>query len=296
MEISAYHPFRSEKAKVEYLNYYDMKAKEWPVLSETTMVSTSYGQTHIRINGPSDAQALVLLPGMGANLLMWLPNIEALSASFHTYAVDNIYDYGRSIYTRIIHNPDDFLEWLDELFNSLDFKGEINLMGMSYGAWLASLYALRFPNRLNRIVLLAPAATVLPVRLGFFVHLTLSLLPMRYFTKRTIYWGAEDLAKIDQLSVEDTVDHSLLARRCFKPKQMVPPTVLSDMELQNIKVPALFLVGENEKLYSAQKSVERLKKVAPQIRTEVIPNAGHDFAVVQAETVNKKVLEFLKQS
>jgi pimeloyl-ACP methyl ester carboxylesterase len=294
MEISAYHPFRSEKAKAEYLTYYDMKAKEWPVVSETIMVGTSFGQTHIRISGPVDTQALVMLPGMGANLLMWLPNIEALSASYRTYAVDNIYDYGRSIYTRTIKDPEDFLYWLDELFNSLDLEGETNLVGMSYGAWLTSLYAIHFPDRLDKIVLLAPAATILPVRLGFYVNLTLSLLPMCYFAKRMVYWGAKDLINKNKKMVEDIVDHSLLARRCFMPKRVIAPTVLSDKELRSIRIPTLYLVGTNEKLYSALKAVKRLNKVVPQIRTEVIPNAGHDFAVVQAEMVNKKVLEFLK--
>ncbi len=60
-------------------------------------------------------------------------------------------------------------------------------------------------------------------------------------------------------------------------------------------MPALYLVGENEKIYSAQEAVQRLNKVAPHIKTEVIPNAGHDLTIVQAEMVNRKVLEFLKQ-
>ena len=50
-----------------------------------------------------------------------------------------------------------------------------------------------------------------------------------------------------------------------------------------------------EKIYSAQKAIQRLRKVAPNIETEVIPNAGHDLTIVQAEMVNTKVLKFLKQ-
>jgi pimeloyl-ACP methyl ester carboxylesterase len=74
------------------------------------------------------------------------------------------------------------------------------------------------------------------------------------------------------------------------------PPVLKDQELCSIKVPTLYLVGENEKLYSAQKAVQRLNKVAPHIKTEIIPNAGHDLEIVQAEMVNRKILDFLKQS
>jgi pimeloyl-ACP methyl ester carboxylesterase len=73
------------------------------------------------------------------------------------------------------------------------------------------------------------------------------------------------------------------------------PTVLEDEELQSIKVPTLYLVGEHEKIYSAQKAIQRLHKVAPHIKAEVIPDAGYELTIVRAEMVNTKVLEFLKQ-
>lgn len=47
--------------------------------------------------------------------------------------------------------------------------------------------------------------------------------------------------------------------------------------------------------YSAQEAIGRLNSVAPQIKTELIPDAGHDLTMVQAELVNEKVIEFLKQ-
>jgi pimeloyl-ACP methyl ester carboxylesterase len=60
-------------------------------------------------------------------------------------------------------------------------------------------------------------------------------------------------------------------------------------------MPILFMVGENEKIYAARKAVLRLQRVAPQITAEIIPGAGHDFTVVQADMVNRKVLDFLAQ-
>ena len=230
--------------------------------------------------------------------MQWLPNIEALSEYYRTYAVDNINDYGRSVYTRTIKSPDDFVNWLDELFSILELGDNINLMGLSYGGWLTSQYALRFPYRLNKIVLLAPAGTVLPLRLEWMMRAILCTVPHRYFTKSFMYWLLDDLVQKDKASrvmVEEWVDDSFMAIRCFKRRSMVNPTVLEDTELQSIKVPALYLVGENEKIYSAQEAVQRLNKVAPHIKIEVIPDAGHDLTIVQAEMVNRKVLEFLKQ-
>jgi pimeloyl-ACP methyl ester carboxylesterase len=298
VEMSAHHPFRSAKAKEQYLRSYDMWAKRWPVASESRMVDTSYGQTFVRISGPTDAPPLVLLPGANAPSLMWVPNIEALSEHYRTYAVDNIYDFGRSVFTRHVKSPDDFVQWLDDLFTELELGDNINCMGLSYGGWLASQYGLHFPNRLEKMVLVAPAATILPFRPEFLIRATLCVVPHRYFIKSMMYWVLEDLAQKDEAGravVEEAVDGMFLGLRCFKPKRLVNPTVLTDEELQGITIPTLYLVGENEKIYSAQEAVERLRDVAPQIRTEVIPNAGHGLTIEQAELVNRKVLEFLKQ-
>ena len=266
MEMSAYHPFRSAKAKEQYLKLYDVRAKRWPVVSDSRTVDTSYGQTFVRINGPVYAPTVVLLPGANATSLMWVPNIEALSECYRIYAVDNIYDYGRSVYTRTIKSPDDFVNWLDEFFTALELGDNISLMGLSYGGWLTIQYALRFPNRLGKIVLLAPGATILPFRLEFLIRAILCLMPYRYFVRSMMHWMLEDTLKkdeTDRLLVEGAVDNMYVGLRCFKPIRLVNPTVLTDEELKGIQVPTLFLVGENEKIYSPQKAVQRLNDVVP---------------------------------
>jgi len=296
MDISAHHPFRSPKAMELYLRSYDKRAEEWPVRSETWLVETSFGQTFVRISGPVDAPPLVLLPGASATSLLWAPNIEDLSLFYRAYALDNIYDVGRSVFTQKFKTPGDFTSWLDELFTALGLGDNINLMGLSYGGWLASQYAVRFPGRLHRVVLLAPASTVLPLTSEWALRALVCLIPHRHFSKSFMYWLMEDLVNADEAgrtALEEVVDNAFLGLQCFKPKMLVSPTVLSDEEWRSLKVPTLYLVGENEKIYSPQAAVQRLKRVAPQIIAELIPDAGHDLTVVQAETINKRVLEFL---
>jgi pimeloyl-ACP methyl ester carboxylesterase len=262
------------------------------------MVNTAYGTTFVRVSGPASAPPLLLLHGISGNSLQWAPNIGALSKSFRVYAVDNIYDYGRSVYTRIIKNSEDYVTWLDELFGALALGNNIHLMGLSYGGWLTSQYALRFPHRLDKIVLLAPVGTALPLRAEWILRALLCALPHPYFTNRFMYWLLEDLARKDAASrrmVDELAEESYIALRSFKPKRMAHPTILTDAEWRHIKAPTLYLVGENEKLYSAQEAVQRLHKVAPQVEAEVIPNAGHDLTIVQAELVNRKVVEFLER-
>ena len=60
--------------------------------------------------------------------------------------------------------------------------------------------------------------------------------------------------------------------------------------------PTLFLVGENEVIYSGSgaDAVQRLNTVAPQIITEILPDCGHDLTLIQADLLNRRVLEFLE--
>jgi pimeloyl-ACP methyl ester carboxylesterase len=225
---------------------------------------------------------------------MWIPNIEALSQTYRTYAVDNIYDCGRSIYTRALRKPEDFVNWLDELFTELEPDNPIHLVGLSYGSWLAHQYALQFPQRVRKIVLLAHP-TIVPMNKEFIFRLLFSFVSPRLF-KKFVYWLFQDTARKDEYSqslVESIFGDMRLAGKCFKPKAIVNPTAITDDQLHDLQTPALFLVGENEKTFSPHKALQRLHRVAPQIKTELIPQAGHDLNFAQADLINRKILEFL---
>ena len=169
MELSPYHPFRSAEAREQYLAEYDRRAQRWPVPSEIRMVETSYGQTFVRVSGPADAPPLVLLHGAPTNSLMWQPNVAALSAKHRVYAVDTLWDIGRSVYTRPLKGPTDYLNWLDGLFSVLAPGSAVNLMGISHGGWLTGLYAVRFPTRVAKAVLLSPSGTVRRLRMTWLI-------------------------------------------------------------------------------------------------------------------------------
>lgn len=297
MSTTSFHPFRSAKARERYLRYYDQKAARWPVPAECRTVETSFGQTFVRISGSPDKPPLVLLPGGSTSSLMWLPNVAAFSAHFRTVAVDNLYDFGRSVYSRKPRDVGDLLSWLNELFDALTLGDRINLLGLSLGGWIASQYALRFPERLARVVLLAPANTVLMIQPEFALRAFGMLLPLRRFTSSFVHWLFADLAsqgETGKMTAEELIDEMYLSLRCFRRMPLITPTVFTDDELRAFKPPALFLVGEHEKIYPPQAAVQRLADYAPPWRAEIIPAAGHDLTFSQPALVNQKVIDFLR--
>lgn len=272
------------------------RAKSWPVASETKLVETPSGQTFVRISGNPADPPLVLLPGSRANSLTWIFNITALSSRYRTYALDSIYDVGLSVAHRKLKKPQDLVNWLEEVLSVLIPEGGLRLVGQSYGGWLASQYALHLPHRLKKLALLDPAATVLPVSFPFLVRAVLLLVPSTVVIKNFLYWLLDDMVKSGEsgrVIVEQAVHDWVVAQRCFGPLPLIPATVIPDQNLRALQVPTLFLAGEHEKVYSAQKAIERLNRVAPQIKAEVIPLAGHDLWMVRAELANRKLLDFL---
>ena len=297
MRTSPFHPFRSLQAQKEYHAYYMERSRAWPVGSETKLIETPSGQTFVRISGESSNPPLVLLPGSLATSLSWIPNIAALSSRHKTYALDSIYDFGLSARRRKIKNREDIIAWLDEVLTALIPTGTFNLMGLSYGGWVASQYALCHPERLHKLVLLAPAMTVLPVSFPLIFRALLSRLPFAEFHRRFYYWLLHDAVQSGssgQAFVDEAIADWKTAERCFSPMPMIPATILNNEAWQSFRIPVLFMVGENEKMYPAQKAVSRLNRVAPRIETEVIPRAGHDLTFAQTEMVSGKILNFLE--
>jgi pimeloyl-ACP methyl ester carboxylesterase len=272
--------------------------KKWPVVSEERLVQTSFGKTFMRISGPTDAPPLVLLPGGGCNSFIWNANIRAFSQNYRTYALDNIYDYGRSIYARELVSGNDYSNWLNELFDTLQLGGGIRIMGYSYGGWVTSQYLLHHPERLTRVVLIAPAYTVLPLSDAYILQMVMTLIPLRYFKSRIMYQVWADLAQMGEHGreiVEDRIDYYQLSLKCFKFKQPVNPTVLSDSEIEQLKIPTLFLVGEHENMYNVHDAIDRLNRLNSNIKTELISRTGHDLMFTHTEIVNQKILDFLKE-
>jgi pimeloyl-ACP methyl ester carboxylesterase len=304
MATPAFHPFRSEQAKGEFLAYYEGRAGGWPIAAEARRVDTPAAFTLVRVSGCAGDPPLVLLPGARGSSLMWIPNVASLSVRHRTYAIDLPNDVGLSVPRRAFDKPEDFVAWLDEVLDVL-FPGErVDLMGISYGGWIAALYASRRPARLRKVALLAPGGGIRLSPSFFLGALAVMLhLPGRREggggrLRRLLRWLFADAyreAGRDREAVEQDVLDMVMSGRFLAKPRMMWPTVFTDEEWKAFSVPALFLVGENEKIYSARRVVRRLRRVAPQVRAEIIPGAGHDLAMVRPELVAEKILAFLDE-
>lgn len=298
--LPAFYPFKSEASRQRYLDYYEQRAKTWPGTPEARALDTAFGATWVRSSGPEDAPPLVLLPSGFASSLIWLPNIAGLLPHFRIHAVDNVYDVGRSVNTRPVTSPDHLVDWLDEVLAKLCPQGGVNLMGLSFGGWLASQYALRHPERLRAVVLAAPAATLFPLPGAWAWRAILGALPpQRFFMNRFVTsWMCRALTErgdeASRQALARWMDDALIAMKCFAFRMPVAPTVLSDDELRSFAVPVKLVLGEYEVVYPAERALERVRALAPAMKTALLRQAGHDLTIAQTDAFNREVIEFLR--
>jgi pimeloyl-ACP methyl ester carboxylesterase len=294
---NASFPFRSERAKSEYMDFLNARSMRWPIEYEERTVRTSFGDAYLRACGPAKGPPLLLMHGGGDNSSSWAPNIEALSRRHRCYAVDLINASTRSVRARPMNKMEDILRWMAETLDALGVEGKADVMGMSYGAHLSARFALAYPERVEKLVLIAPPNFAIPNSGEFVARVLLTMIPSRKILRDFFIWIFADLAREGgergEELIELYVDNTQLSRRCFVLQKFINPTVFSEEELLGLSMPTLFMIGEHDINYPARKAIEQLEAAAPRIETELYGGVGHELPILRASEVDERALRFL---
>jgi pimeloyl-ACP methyl ester carboxylesterase len=222
---------------------------------------------------------------------MWYPNIADLSRDFRTFAVDVMGDAGKSVPSHRPKNRAEHAQWLVDVFNELHIE-QADVAGLSYGGFLTLNFALQAPDRVKRIVLLAPAGCFVRFRLAFWFRMASGMfLSPRAAFKSLIPWISARKDAAESLVFEQMLVNWLFGRAQWG----VWPRVFTDKELRSVSVPTLLLIGDREVIYDPRVAIGRATRLIPRIEVAIIPNASHFLTFDQSESVDARVLDFLKQ-
>ncbi|MEU2718286.1 alpha/beta fold hydrolase [Streptomyces sp. NPDC007205] len=259
-------------------------------------VETSYGTTHVYRYDPEDPAArdrtpVVLVHGAGSCSAVWYPNTPALSAERPVYALDTPGDPGRSVQRAPLHAPPDAARWLVEALAGLGLD-QVHLVGSSYGGWLALNQAHRAPQRLASVTLLDPGGLE-KVGLRFFVWIFVSLFatfaPKR-LRPRLASWLEQPVLVVPELRA--MVHAGVRAYRVRRPA----PLPLTEAELATIHVPLYLVLGRRSLLLHPERQAERVPRLIPGARAEIISSTGHGPQIDHAERANRLMLDFMNSA
>ena len=283
--------FRSPESEDRYKAAYAAMLARWPVPYEELYISTRFGDTHVVASGAKDAPALVLFHSAGSGAAQWFLNVGPLSRHYRTYAVDGIGEVNPSITTRRLRRRQDCVDWAADLFDGLRI-GQANIVGNSYGGFLAFNTALYLPERVRKIVLISPAATFVQM-LPFYLHIAFPYkIGYALGSKRVILSGFN---WIWQGFPRDAgfKQYGELSKISGFPCNRLAPPVYSDAELRRVRVPILLLIGDHEVIYRPERAIRRATRLVSGLKAEIVPNANHNAQVTAPELVNARILEFL---
>ncbi len=91
------------------------------------------------------------------------------------------------------------------------------------------------------------------------------------------------------------VDQMYLGVRYCPMRSSVIPGAFTDDELRTMKNPILLLLGQEEVICNPAAAAERARRLVPNLRAELIPDANHDLTTSRAKIVDEKILEFLRE-
>lgn len=275
--------WRSEKAQHRFREMEDELWRELDTLPESLDVETAVGVTRsYRWAGTGDP--VVFLHGMGGTSLMWSGYLGPLRGR-DIYAIDTMGDVGRSEHRVAFEGPDDLAVWLDETLAGLGIE-RANLVGNSYGGFLALNMAARRPSRVASITLL-DAAGLGKISIARFLLWGIPTLlaglapaPIRRWAGRRLRMPLLEDKRTMRMSLYGQMNH---------PFRLPLPDPLTDDQLRSITVPVVVLAGAKSGMLPSAAIVARVERLMPNVEAELVPDAGHALPVSHVELCASRV-------
>ncbi|RSK38638.1 alpha/beta fold hydrolase [Mangrovimonas spongiae] len=276
-----------------YYNSYDKSLALWEVDYEEVYIPTTYGIAHVIISGSSFNEPLVLLHGMEASSTMWYPNAKALSKNYQLFAIDLLFEPGKSKKQKELDNIDLLFQWYEEVLQQLNLK-KFHLAGASRGGWIATNLAIRNPSTIKSLTLLSPAQTFIwiPPSQDILTNIINAFSSDRAKMRRALKTMTVNIDNINEVYL----NQYFLGKALEIDNQFVSAMQpFSKEELNKLSMPVLILVGDQD-IINNEKSISYALENIPNAEGEIISPSGHFVSIDKKEVVNNKMKAFLNKN
>lgn len=245
---------------------------------------------------------LILIPGFASGAWTWFRQIDELSKGFQTITFDP-----RGIGQSKIENPNDaenlsmqiFVEDVLQILDDLKIE-KANVLGASFGGFVAQEFALTFPERLDKLILactsMGGANHVKPdiEILSAFTsdpNLTVSERIRKFirpaFTDKFNAENSEEVEKVCQMRESNEI-----ADAVYYAQLQVAFSFDTSKKIGAIENETLVISGDKDSVVPMQNSVNLAEKL-PNATLKIIENGSHLFFVENAVEFNDLVRKFL---
>lgn len=242
---------------------------------------------------------LVFLHGSWDDSNQWLRTIEYLCPHYHCFAPD-LLGFGDSERPKTNYSIDLEVECLAQYLDTLNLR-QVYLIGHSLGGWVATSYALKYPDRVQGLVLLAPEGVNTGLRRGRWqeARWLTAQPPVAYWLLRSIYpiakwFGGQ--TKIDELLKfrKQLIDSKIAMKLLFGRRRAAIKAELVDEKLSGLKAPLLLLQNSQAQADASSSLCQSYAALAANAEIQFINSGGSNLPLESPDLVAKYIREFAK--
>lgn len=248
--------------------------------------------THIQVTQQGNGElALVFLHYYGGSSRTWDAVAGALSERYRTVAIDQR-GWGESAKMESGYDLATLAADAQAVISALNLQRYI-LVGHSMGGKVAQLIASHQPTGLEGLVLVAPSPPS-PMRLSAQER---AVLTSAYSSRESVGYVIDNVLTAKELSaaqreqvIEDSLKGSPQAKKAW------PEVVMAEditAEVAAIKVPAMVILGEQDKVERRPVLEAELLPRIPQATLHIIPDAGHLLPLEAPQALTGMIAHFI---
>jgi len=254
------------------------------------------GDVDIYYEVRGEGEPIVFLNGIMATTTSWSKQVDYFVNNGFKVILHDFRGQGRSGKPRMKYSMDMHVEDLRKLLNHLNIDAA-HVLGISYGGKVGLMFALKYPEAVKSLILVATTPTV---DKAIRARVDRWILGARFHSGRILF----------QIAYPDIYSDSFIERMWDFVMYTAPAFDLLDFDsfielckaflevdlkgrLGSIKAPTLVIVGSEDKFFPRRYS-EMINKEISGSRLEVIEGCGHVVIWEKPDEFNKIVVDFLR--
>jgi pimeloyl-ACP methyl ester carboxylesterase len=263
------------------------------------------GVTHYEISNPYKENTVILVHGFSVPYFIFDPTFAFLTQSGFRVVRYDLFGRGFSDRPDTRYNIDLFVKQLADLLDALRFTRPVNLVGLSTGGPITATFTARFPERVNKLVLIDPigarilalARVLKAAAMPIVGEAIISLFRSDGIVKNI----ASNL--LDRELVGHFQDRYIATIQYKGFKRGILSSIRNGMldsfltiyeQVGKMDKPVLLFWGRNDPTVPFKQSRD-LRAAMPNLEFHVIENCGHIPHYEKPEEVNPILLEFLRK-
>jgi len=239
---------------------------------------------------------LVLIEGLGVSTWIWEKQAPAFSKHFTTIVYDNR-GVGKSEKPAGPYSISLMADDLAALLDSLKIP-RAHILGISMGGFIAQDFALRYPQKVDRLILVATSAggpDHVPMAPDVLALMFAADGQPRDLTRRKLALAYSDSFMQKSSAVEHLIDLRLADPQppaAYMAQAMAGAAFNLSDKVRQIKAPTLIMAATGDRLVPVANARNLNKKISHS-RLKIYTGFGHQFFVEAAEAFNRDVIAFL---